>query len=302
MTRTVCLYHRNCNDGLCAAAIVAKFYYEMVDEDFIDVDYTDPEPPWDAIKGNHVIMVDFCWNDLQLMQEIAAKSMTLTVLDHHKTAVEALGPWQPPNGTVFFDMECSGASLAWWYYFDDSLEMDKTSESIPTLIKYVEDRDLWRNQLEGTEEIYYYLSSFPMTIEAWREHLEISLRRGKNLHLDWIEAGGRIMRWVDNQQSIWLSQWKKNKTFLAIDGMEIPIINTPKIFASKLAHLLAIQEDAAAAVCYYWQDGKVVYSIRRNDQYDIDVGALAKSQGGGGHAGAAGWKTDYWPQFNNGSG
>ena len=61
----------------------------------------------------------------------------LIVIDHHLTAKEALQ--KIPDANKIFDMRQSGATLAWNYFHP--------RHEIPMFLRYVEDRDLWRNAL-----------------------------------------------------------------------------------------------------------------------------------------------------------
>lgn len=70
----------------------------------------------------------------------------LCILDHHKTAAEDLdGIFEHPKVDGRFDMERSGAMMAWdWFHMH---------RDCPLLIAYVQDRDLWRFEIEGTREV-----------------------------------------------------------------------------------------------------------------------------------------------------
>ena len=57
----------------------------------------------------HVFMIDFSYQR-PVMEQLLADVATLTVLDHHKSAQEDLDGL---GGFIEFDMERSGAMMAW---------------------------------------------------------------------------------------------------------------------------------------------------------------------------------------------
>ena len=136
------VYHRSCPDGFCAAFIAHKRYPEAK---LLARDHG-LEPPYAEVKGKDVLVVDFSWRTREQNIEMASCTRSFRILDHHKTAQETL------QGLDFvtFDMNRSGAGLAWDYLFGkDSINalMDYQGLPRPWWVNYVEDRDLWRKQL-----------------------------------------------------------------------------------------------------------------------------------------------------------
>jgi hypothetical protein len=132
--KKLCIYHGNCADGFTAAWAVRKKHPET---EFHPGIYGQ-EPP--ACTGRDVIMVDFSYKRPVLL-EIAKQAKTVLILDHHKSAEADLVDL-PENVTIHFDMDRSGAMMAWEYFHPD------TKPSF--LIKHVQDRDLWRFSMEQT--------------------------------------------------------------------------------------------------------------------------------------------------------
>ena len=118
---TVCIYHKNCFDGICAAWVVSKKFPEAK---LIPAQYNDKNFETNLLQdcyenaniNDNYIIVDFSLpRDLMIL--IANKAKSIIVLDHHKTAEENC------KGLDFcnFDMNESGASLAWKYFFNEKL-------------------------------------------------------------------------------------------------------------------------------------------------------------------------------------
>ena len=160
--KKLCIYHADCTDGFGAAWVVRHKYGEE-NVEFYAAKYGEPAPD---VSGRDVIIVDFSY-PLAEMQEIYDSCYYLTVLDHHKTALETLGHLEADgalaNRHIEFDMERSGAMMAWEHYFN---------WPAPDLICHVQDRDLWRFKLPGTKEIMTAVFAAEMTFEAWDTMME----------------------------------------------------------------------------------------------------------------------------------
>jgi hypothetical protein len=120
------LFHANCTDGFTAAWVAWRAFNRQAD--IHPCSYGDPPPD---VGGREVYVVDFSY-PRPVLEEMAQRAAFLRVLDHHKTAEEAL------RGLPYcqFDMTRSGARLAWDYWHPGLPP--------PPLVAYVEDRDLWR--------------------------------------------------------------------------------------------------------------------------------------------------------------
>lgn len=150
---TICIYHGNCADGFGAAWAVRK---ALGDIEFHPGKYGEVPPD---VEGKDVVMVDFSYKRPELLT-MAEKANTILIIDHHKTAAENLVDL-PHNVICKFDMEHSGAVLAWNYFFPE--------ESPPPLLLHIEDRDLWRFSLENTRQIQANVFSYPYDFQVWDE-------------------------------------------------------------------------------------------------------------------------------------
>jgi oligoribonuclease NrnB/cAMP/cGMP phosphodiesterase (DHH superfamily) len=83
------------------------------------------------------------------------------VLDHHKSAAEKLTGYQCRCGVVHFDMNKSGARLAWEFFHPD--------KPVPGLIRYVEDRDIWKWEFPESPAFLAALEMEPRSIARWAE-------------------------------------------------------------------------------------------------------------------------------------
>jgi oligoribonuclease NrnB/cAMP/cGMP phosphodiesterase (DHH superfamily) len=214
-------------------------------------------------------MVDFSY-PLETMQAIADQCESLTVLDHHKTAEAALATFAHPRASVTFDMERSGAGLAWDHYF--------AGKPRPWIVDYVEDRDLWRHKLPDGPAVNAFLGTLRYDFEHWYQ----ASRRP----IDEVAKLGEV---VEDKIRHYVTEVAKNSRRFTFEGYDVPLVNAPQVDISELVGFLSAGETFAMG---WWQrsDGKFSYSLRSRG--DFDVSALAKKHGGGGHKNAAGFLSD----------
>jgi len=280
LTKPLCIYHGKCADGFTAAWAVWKRFGD--DADYVAANYGD-EPP--TVSGRDVIIVDFSYPRATLEAMHAAVS-TLLVLDHHKTAAEALAGLPRPRQTwdqhlayadapacnslgVEFDMTRSGAGMAWDYFHPD--------DARPRFLSHAEDRDLWRFAMEGTREVHAAMSAYPFTFDAWDEIYATPIS-------DLIKQGVAIDRKHQRDIATLLPIHKRRMT---IGGVEVWVANMPMTMTSDAGHALAKGEPFGA--CYWDTPEGRVFSLRSTDD-GLDVSEIAKQYGGGGHRNASGFR------------
>jgi oligoribonuclease NrnB/cAMP/cGMP phosphodiesterase (DHH superfamily) len=223
------------------------------------------------------------------------------VLDHHATAEQALAgivdefTMRPdliatdeaanPHGqelpVVWFDMQKSGGRLAWEYFNRQSgpSPADVLIRPSPWLVDYTEDRDLWRHALPESENINAALRSYPLDFGLWDEFADTMGQR------EMFKREGSAIRRAERAI---VDSHVKNARDVEMDGHQVKVVNATVLF-SEIAGELAKGQPFGA--CYFdRQDGKRQWSLRSDDQ-GVDVSAIAKAHGGGGHVHAAGYET-----------
>ncbi len=272
--KKVLLYHAGCPDGFGAAWSFWKKFGDSME--YIPVSHG-KEPP--EISGRDVYIADFCYKkDVLLSIKEAAKS--LIVLDHHKSAQKECGDLD----FCHFDMAHSGAYLAWNYVFPE--------QEAPLLVRYIEDRDLWKWELPHTEEILSAVDSFDRTFENWdllNSYLDIeNSSRWTRVKV----MGEGILQYKKNLiKSIIKNSYEEN-----ILGDSVPVVNTP-FFQSEIAAELALTSDYAAA---YYYDGTAYKFSLRSSKEGSDVSLIASKFGGGGHKNASGFRVNCLSELKNG--
>jgi oligoribonuclease NrnB/cAMP/cGMP phosphodiesterase (DHH superfamily) len=287
VNKTLCIYHCNCADGFGAAWAV-RHALGADNVEFHAGIYQDPPP--DAI-GRNVLIVDFSYKRA-VIEEMASTARTIVILDHHKSAAEDLSGFPAPIGSVvheypelifdnysgtgnihtIFDMERSGAGLAWDFFHP--------GQPRPKLINHLEDRDLWRFRLSGTREIQAAVFSYPYDFDVWDRLMFGNLD-------DLFREGEAIERKHHKDIAELVAVCRRR---MLIGGHNVPVASLPYTLSSDAGHLMGRGEPFAAC---YWDtpDGRV-FSLRSADD-GLDVSAIAKLYGGGGHQHAAGFRVPF---------
>ena len=262
MKQRLVVYHANCIDGFTAAWAAWRKFGD--DAEYLPANYG--EPPPDA-TGRDLLIVDFSYAR-EVLLDLHARAKSLLVLDHHKTAMEAL------TGLPFavFDMQRSGAGLTW-----DTLCSDVGPR--PWLVDYVEDRDLWRFSLERSKAVNAFVGATKRRdFSDWSALAATS--RG-----DAANKGDAILAFIDHYVEATAASARR-VSFHGFDG--IPIVNAPSMMISELVGHLA--EGAPFAIGWSQRaDGRYAYSLRSRGDGGADVAEIAKHFGGGGHRNAAGF-------------
>lgn len=286
--RPLCIYHGKCADGFTAAWAVRK---ALGDCDFHAGVYGQPAPD---VARRDVVMVDFSYKR-PVLDAMAKVAGTITILDHHKTAAEdlaglpppiegsynpsAIEAWQrecnSPNALhALFDMERSGAQIAWDYFHP--------GRDRPLLVDYVGDRDLWRFSLPMSREVNAFVFAHDYTFENW-DHLDRMLRD----HMDVqrvAEMGGAIEQKHHKDVAELVEVTRRT---MIIGGYAVPVANIPYTLTSDAGNLMAKGERFAA--CYWDTPTGRVFSLRSTNE-GLDVSAIAAQYGGGGHRNASGFQ------------
>lgn len=289
MSNTICIYHANCADGFTAAWAVYKALGP--DIEYYPGFYDKPPPD---VKGKHVIMVDFSYKR-PVLEAMAAGCETMVVLDHHKTARDDLAGYPGPgafynqgdimefdrdfgNTTkihALFDMERSGAGIA-WDYFHKGLER-------PNIVSYVEDRDLWKFKLTNSRELNAYIFAHEYTFENWNE-LDDSFEDLSWAFSNGARMGAAILKKQDKDTKELVIALRRR---MRIGNVVVWGASIPYTMTSEAGNMMS--QDEPFAACYWDTSTGREFSLR-STLSGMDVSEIAKFYGGGGHARAAGFK------------
>lgn len=303
---TYVFYHANCNDGFGAAwAAFKRFGW---DAKYKPCSYGKPLPKRSVTSGCRIYFVDMSTTP-EILDDLA-KDNEVIILDHHDTAEAALSKYErlpveynynwdngreiKPGVSVRFDMEKSGAMLAWEYF--------QPGIGVPQMIRYIQDRDLWLKQLRGHEEVNAVLSSYKKRFdeyEAFYEELEtnldgvidqgVGILRARNQISQQIGSSHRVIEWGGHSVAI------VNCTTMWSDVCNDLIqLYTPekddkgnwKSWVRLDSNGDPIHIDYVIAYSFHSRGSRFMMSLRSKG--DFRVNDIAAQFGGGGHPNAAG--------------
>lgn len=257
------LYHADCADGFGAAwAAWKKLKDKAV---YISVPPNNRELPKIA-EGKQVYTLDYSFPG-DVIESVRKKVESLTVIDHHVTnqanlsfATEAV-----------FDIDRSGAVLAWNYFHPQ--------KSLPRLLQYIQDSDLWRFALPKTREITEAILLYDMNFHEW-DKLARDFEK-KKLFKRYLLEGEILLRRMEKRVGR-LTAYAEEGVF---EGHKCLIVNSP-FYTSELGAAL-VRKGSPVGIIWSRRGHKIIVSLRSGGT--IDVAALAQKYGGGGHKSAAGF-------------
>jgi uncharacterized protein len=301
------LFHGGgCPDGFGAAWAA----HQKLGDDgvrYLPVMYHEPVPAMEP--GSDIYLVDFCYPP-DVLREIADHASNVTVIDHHKTARDAIqrtaiddgfdagGPetsseyhYIRNNVSADFDLDHSGAVLTWRHFHP--------GEPVPRLLQFVEDRDLWRWELPYSRAVSAYLASMPQDFASWDDiataffairsestGLDSAATAWRAGHHPFQREGAAILR----AQAQTIEQAVRRHRWAVLGGHRVPIVNAT-IHGSETGEALCRAHPDAPFAAYYFDtvDGRRGWGLRSRGGHDVSE--VAKLYGGGGHAAASGFTT-----------
>lgn len=268
MQQPLVIYHGGCPDGFAAAYAISLHFRGKGGCELVPGIYGQDPPD---VAGRDLYIVDFSYRR-PVLREICRSARSVLVIDHHTSAEQDLAglEHEHDNLKVVFDMNRSGAVLTWEYCHQTPP---------PRLFLHIQDRDMWRFQLEGTCDIYAALISRPFDVSVWER-----LCAGEEALEPLLGEGRAINRY--RRRMIDLHRDKAVMTTIA--GYRVPVVNCYEDIMSDLVGELS--HGHPFAVGYQDQGSLRKWSLRSNSS-GMDVAAIASRFGGGGHLHAAGFTT-----------
>ena len=330
----ICFYHRADFDGVCSAAIVKKFVpdCELFGIDYGDefpwakvaptffsrVVVDDPLPiekqleqngrlvfPGNSDEKRKVYVVDFSLKPDEM--KCLAECCDLVWCDHHKSALESMAGYAIPGVRSVFRAACE---LCWEYF---ALGASDPPEAVRLLGRY----DVWdakNPDWARIEAFQFGARSMPGLMDplndVWSHWLEDDAHgKRQRCSISEVELRGRAALSYRDQEAA--AQCREG-------AQEVVIFPPGGPFKNRWVNLqmyegwkgLALNTAARGS----WQfnsvwdpekhDVMVAYCKLKTGKYrvslystkpEVDCGAIAKSFGGGGHAGAAGFLCDELP-------
>ncbi len=307
------IYHADCLDGFGAAYAAWRHFGDTAT--YRPMHHGEA---WslDDIAGRAVFIIDFSYPP-EFLETLANRATSVTQIDHHASALLAWGnklkvdengmrSYQHPTLPlrVTFDLEKSGARLAWEYFHP----------GIPTplALRHIEEQDMWRFTLPGTRPFCRALRLLPFEFAAWHQLVLEAPDEKAPRYRETLVQGAAIEQFyqqeitrmaqsglrmpaqlrgepVDALQAQRHGQaivTQGDLAWLTVSGIAI---NASPLFASELGNELAVQSGSFGLIWQLSSDGEVKASLRSKGK-NLDVSVIATRYGGGGHPNAAGFR------------
>lgn len=266
-------YHKNCPDGMAAAWSAWKFFGE--DATYLPLAYGDPVPQLEP--NSRLYLVDFSFKRPVLL-DLAKNLQKVIILDHHKSAQADLTGISAEAGniTVFFDMERSGAQIAWAFFHPGKTE--------PPVISRIADRDLWTFTHQDSKAVAEAVMSHEYDLDIYD-----SLITEKLLYPRLLSQGEALLRNKDKNIADLIQEARAG---VFVDGESVfvvPVVNAPYFLGSDTANALLAKYPTAPFAATYRDTatGRRDWSLRSSDDRS-DVSKVAIWNQGGGHRNASG--------------
>ena len=264
-----CFYHGDL-DGQASAYCVYRLY-DIEDIEFIKMDYKDPFPFVTIRPNERVWIVDFSLTP-QDMTRLLSITQGVTWIDHHATAIEKYVGY-PHDITGVRKDGVAACVLTWKFCFP--------GKPVPKAIEYVGDRDIWAWKHGDTTRHFFAGSLLYDTSpksKFWDDCVD-----NEEARVPVVIAQG-----VEKLKQQRAADAKINELGFETEfqGYNCWAINRPRASSDRLEG----RDEKYDIVMVYLHDGmQFVISMYSKK---VDVSAIAKQYGGGGHKGAAGFQ---WP-------
>ena len=288
------IYHRNCMDGFSGFFILTTTN-TIKDTAIVypDVPSAKDVPP--HIEGKNVIIIDVAYK-AEILEQILKKAKKVTFIDHHvsiRDDILALNIEKPHE--IIYDVDKSGASLVWHYFFKN--------KKMPLFIRYIEDNDIGAWKLKHTHpfilglDVNYSLEPSRRNLQKWKKLLDKRevfrlIKKGK-IYEEYKES---LLDWNVKRYS--LEAFPSEKIYNEFpDSFTKPGQYSVAVYcgsgcpsASSLGvkFMEKVKCDFVMMWVYHMDKKEYVISFRSSSEdKDIDVGSIAKLFNGGGHRSAA---------------
>lgn len=253
------IYHGNCTDGFGAAYAAWKLLGDRAV--YHAAKYGEPPPD---VTGKSVVVLDFSY-DNATTKRLMKEAKSFLIIDHHKSAMVELHDVTCTR----FDMNHSGAMLSWKFFHP--------GKEPPRLIKFIEDRDLWKWEIPYSKEFSAAFDMVPFDFEEFDKYLDDSAVDNAQ------ERGAYILAYSKTV----ISKIAKHASPRKMGGKDVLVVNSPH-WMSEIGAALSPKCDFAVIWFYDHDTRQVKVSLRAHHE-DSDVSEIAKKYGGGGHRKAAGF-------------
>ena len=302
------VYHGGCADGTAAGWVFwqhAKNIKSFKMPEFWGAKYGDDPIPLEKVRGKTVVVVDFSY-DRGYTEKINGEAKQLVVLDHHKSHQKEL----EGLSYAIFDMSRAGCQIAWDYIYPPQT----SGKARPNFINYIADRDLWTWKLPSSRAVNkaLYLKNYTSSFEE--------VDKLRTVKFEELAREGRVFviyedRILEKLSRFWSTRYffsnpPLRKGLVLIESVPPSVRDPGPVYKVMLIEAVFLQSelgnnlseahpDHDFAVMYRFDVPSQTwyFSCRAREKSTLDLGAILKCYGGGGHPKAAGFEiqSSEWP-------
>lgn len=271
MEKVFCYYHNDDLDGVTSASVVQK---KHPNARFFGWNYGES---LETVDGYDIVFVVDLTLPEDVMKNLIKYNKRLIWIDHHGRKIKDM----EKSIDIFVDglrdtkNEHSACVLTWKYIFPN--------EETPSLLRYVEDIDLWKFKFPTTDSITTSLwILYGKNPEAY-----IDLLNEVNWNKDLLNNISKGNLFIKQRKEVVKDILKKVKIGV-FKGFRTAFVNS-STFQSFVGNESILQFDVDIALIWNVEkEGFVRCGLRGNKH--VDVSKIAKEFGGGGHPQASGFQ------------
>lgn len=306
-------YHHNDLDGKCAAAVVAYYFNNYDPKNYIESDYSGLKTEL-CREDDKVFIVDYSFteNTMKDLIDICEVTKKVVWIDHHDSSIDLVRNHPElksiPNLRIRLSKEQSGCYLTYQYFYDAS------PNEVPLFIQLISDYDNWNHKslfcidfVRGldieennpTDEIWKDLfDEWEMYMEGLLEpYSERPLPQFEgitSLDLDNEEGDFFWHKYILDQGAI-VSRYllTQNQSLVDNFGFESYLDNIKCFCLNAKGNSLMFGhkiKEYPMCVTFMFDGEAYNYSVYSEDE-SISCKEIAERYGGGGHKGAAGFRS-----------
>jgi|SaaInlV_150m_DNA_4_1039716.scaffolds.fasta_scaffold01961_2 uncharacterized protein len=290
----IVVYHNPCSDGFASMWSALKYNSLIIAIPCKAGDVSSLS--LDLFDGKRVLFVDICpiYDEILAISE---KSVWVTILDHHKSAMDMcvnkyncgryrFASIQHSKVEYDIDMSRAGCQITWDYFFPHISPV----KNRPWFINYIADRDLWQFKLKWSKEInaalfddnYFTIDKMnaltnedmDMLRDKGIELLSIQEKKIANLCSTRVQCTFTINNVTYN---VWLSDCEySHRSEVGNALCKIPFID-------------GNEPNFAVIWCFDPKSSDIWVSLRGIDKVDLNQLSKQYDEKGGGHFNAAGF-------------
>jgi oligoribonuclease NrnB/cAMP/cGMP phosphodiesterase (DHH superfamily) len=271
MNTILVLHHSADLDGLCSREVARKALGTTAD--YLGWDYGAPIP--DTSKYSRVYLIDISFPPPEMLKLMDK----LIWIDHHATAIKDNFAYY---GGLRID-EVAACRLAYQWFFGDrkAVKEDYVARKVeePHAVTLLGEHDVWDHHDDETLPFQY-----AMLAQKSPDWVTLLGEKRPEMFNPLIVKGAAIQDYLEVTNAQLANECGYDADF---EDLKFRVINTPQ--KGSIQFDASIKEHHDGCLRYYWNGkewGCSLYGVAHKK--DIDLSAIAKKYGGGGHKSACG--------------